>query len=101
MPIGFSKWQMHPGTDRDAFARAALSYCRALRTMNQRGRFYWSGTNDIAVVVEADTTAALFADATPEAARAAFALSDLANRTAFETWAEPGRGEQTYRLAGR
>jgi hypothetical protein len=55
------------------------------------------------MVIQADAESFEIFDrpGTPEAAKAGFALLDLARNVRTERWGEPRDAEQAYRLAGR
>jgi hypothetical protein len=88
--------------DREASGKQALALTQAIRAADRvrSSRFYWSNADTVGVQSVAEDG---LSDAPPtaEAARAMFALSDLARQTRSQQWVNPGTGERTYRDAGR
>jgi hypothetical protein len=100
MAIQYQRWERRDGANRDALGKAALSYCRALRTDTRSARFYWATPDTVTILVQAPEVSDFYGGAaTPEGARATFTLSDLASMAATENWTDAGRGEQTFRAA--
>ena len=103
MAIIVDHYERREGQDIEAFGNAAYEFCRAARTEpGTRGcRFYWVNTDVIVIQSDAESFEAFDRPPTPEAAKAAFALTDVARNVRTERWAEPRAAEQNYRLAGR
>lgn len=101
MDIGMSRWERREGADRDQLGRAALAYCRALRGSDgvHGARFYWANPDALVVLTEAESAAVLYRQASPEVARATFALADLARQTGAETLFDAKAAEAMYRAA--
>lgn len=101
MDIGYSRWERRDGADRNALGNAALEYCRALRREDgvNDARFYWSGIDTLSILTHVQSTDALNRVHTPRAARATFALSDLARQTKAEVWLDAHVGEAMYNTA--
>lgn len=106
MPIRYAEFTRRPGADRDAFAKAALNACRALKGTNEKvrsSRFYWGNWNTIAMVTDGEPG---WMDHRPPEQNAAvvkaFAdLFDLADQTYLREAADAGGGERAYVVAGR
>lgn len=96
MPMQISRWQRYPDADRNALAGAALRFCPSHRVLEGvRTRFYWVTANEIVVLSEAESAAALNAiqpgdEPRAEIAQAAFDLSDVAWMTQTFRAGEPG-----------
>lgn len=108
MPVVVWNGEKFPGTDRIQLGEAALSYCRAVREIeNTRARFYWNGPNGVAFIVEADSwdhanQATGPSDQSPQAVRtASLNLADLMQAQVVLRLLEPAAGEAGYRAAGR
>ena len=103
MAMQVSWWERRDPADRDALGRAALDHCRALRASEgmRSARFYWIGPDSLVLVEEVDSLDIPSEAMQADQARTLFALADLAQRTRFERWQDPGSGEAFYRLAGR
>lgn len=82
--------------------QAAPDLCKALKTADdvEDSRFYWNGPDTAVVQVFAKTAEPLMTPPSADAARAMFALSDLANRERLEQWVDPRTGMQNYSMAG-
>jgi hypothetical protein len=76
--------------------------CKSIRANEdvRYSRFYWYGADTIVILTEAEATA-FEPPPDPEAAKAAFALADLAKSTMNWRLSDPRTGEETYRKAGR
>ena len=103
MAILIDRWERRDNADRNALGTAALDLCRAVRAAEgtRSARFYWNGPDAIALLWDAESAEVFDRPPTQPAARAVFALADLARNTGSERWSEPGRAQETYRLAGR
>jgi hypothetical protein len=109
MSVLLFRAEKFPTSDRNAFAQAALAFCRASKSLGDvSGRFYWIGPNSIGFIFQGtkpellnrlNGTSSEQPDAELELAR--FALADLAEVSNAERWMDPGQGEATYRAAGR
>lgn len=101
MDVGFSRWERRDEADRNELGKAALEYCRALRSEDgvNDARFYWSGIDTLSILTYVQSTDALNRVHTARAARATFALSDLARQTRAETWIDAHVGEAMYNTA--
>lgn len=91
----------YSSTDRNALAMAALEWCRAAREHDgvNDSRFYWIDPNEIVVVTDAEPGAwgnGSGAELSPRAAKAVFALADLARSTSTETWADARSGAEMF-----
>ena len=89
MPLHVGKFERFPSADRNELALAALEWCRAARASAgvKDSRFYWIDPNEIVVVTDAEPGAwgpGAGAEVSPQAAKAIFALADLA--FAFNIW---------------
>lgn len=102
MAIQLTRWERRDGADRNELGSAALEVCRASRRAEgaQSCRFYWSSTDGIAILWEAESAQVFDRPATADQARAMFALSDLAHPSGMERWADPRAGREAYQLAG-
>jgi hypothetical protein len=102
MSIHVWHYERRDDADREAVGKQALALTQAIRAADgvRSSRFYWSNADTVVVQSVAEDG---LSDAPPtaEAARAMFALSDLARQTRSEQWVDPGTGERTYRDAGR
>ena len=99
MPLHVGKFERFPSADRNELALAALEWCRAARASAgvKDSRFYWIDPNEIVVVTDAEPGAwgpGAGAEVSPQAAKAIFALADLARNTSTETWADARAGER-------
>lgn len=101
MAIQITRWERRDNADRDALGHAALNHCRAVRATEgmRSARFYWANTDTIAVLADAESQEVFDRPPTPDGAKAAFALSDLARPVGMERWMEPGAGEQAFRMS--
>ncbi len=102
MAIQLTRWERRDNADRNALGNAALEACRASRRVEgtQSCRFYWSSTDGIAILWEAESPLVFDQPPTADQARAIFQLDDLAHPLAMERWADPRTGQDAYRLAG-
>jgi hypothetical protein len=96
-------YERRAGQDLEALANAAYDYCCASRTIPgiRSCRFYWVNADLMVIQAEAESFEIFDRPGTPEAAKAAFTLFDLARNVGTERWAEPRMAEQSYRQAGR
>jgi hypothetical protein len=103
MAIIVDHFQRREGADPGAFGIAAYEYCRAARSNlgMQSCRYYWVNLDLIVIHSEAESFEVWDRPPTPEAARASFALQDLARIVQTERWQEPRAAEEGYRLGGR
>jgi hypothetical protein len=101
MTINVTHFERRDAADREDLGKTAFALTQALKAGDgvNSARFYWADADTIAIMVDTDTQS----DTPPsaDAARAMFALSDLARQTRNERWLDPGTGERTYRSAGR
>lgn len=99
--IDVTHWERRDGADREELGKSAFALTQALRAGGAASsRFYW--VNSDTVVVQTDVGESISqAPSSGDAARALFALGDLARPTSRELWLDPGSGEATYRKAGR
>lgn len=98
------RFERYPSAGRDALAMAALEWCRAAREHDgvNDSRFYWIDPNEIVVVTDAEPGAwgsGSGAQLSARAAKAAFALADLARSTSTETWADARSGAEMFNRA--
>jgi hypothetical protein len=102
MAAAVTRWERRDNADREKMAIAAMSLCRAMRTQGARAsRFFWTGPDSMVVLTEADSAHFFDDEPKPEAAKALFALADLARGEGLERWIDPRDGEAAYRTAGR
>jgi len=103
MAITVGRWERRDSADREAFGAAALKFCRTLKAREGvRGcRFFWTSSDAIAILSEAESLRVLDEPPTQDMAQALFALDDLARPTGLERWMDPRDGTEVYRLAGR
>ncbi len=101
--VGVSHWSRRDSADRGMLGQAAYDVCKALRSSGavEDTRFYWAGPDTVVVQVTAADVTPLLSPPNDDAARALFALADLANRERFEQWIDPRTGMQQYEMAGR
>jgi hypothetical protein len=101
--IGITYWNRRDGADRALLGSAALDVCKALKSSDAVDdiRFYWSGPDTVVLQMFAPTAGPMMTPPNADAARAMFALADLANRERFEQWMDPRTGWENYQLAGR
>lgn len=101
MDIGISRWERRDAADRDQLGRAALAFCKAQRLSDgvHSVRFYWANPDTVVVLTEVDSSDVLYRQASPDLARATFALADLARQTATESLFDARAGEATFRAA--
>ena len=95
------RFERFPTADRNALAMAALEWCRAAREHDgvNDSRFYWIDPNEIAVVTDAEPGAwgsGSRAELSARAAKAVFALADLARNTGTEAWADARSGAEMF-----
>lgn len=95
------KFERYPSADRTALALAALEWCRAAREHDgvNDSRFYWVDPNEIVVVTDAEPGSwgpGSGAELSARAAKAVFALADLARSTSTETWADARSGAAMF-----
>jgi hypothetical protein len=103
MAIIVGRWERRDGADLDAFGSAALAYCQAIRARDgvRTSRFFWTSPDQIVVQTEADSQQVFDQPPDATAAKALFALSDLARTSDTERWMDPRDGQRAYRSAGR
>ena len=103
MAMQVSWWERRDHADRETLGRAALQHCRALRAGEglRSARFYWLGPDTLVLVEDVESLDVPGEGMGVDQARTLFALADLARRTRFERWQDPGQGEAFFRLAGR
>jgi len=96
MAIGIQRWERRDGADRQEFALAALSYCRAMRDQDgvTDAKFYWTGVDQLAVLANLQEPAAWTKPLTGGAAGSTFVLADLARQVGTELWMD-ARAAQT------
>ena len=94
-------WQRRDSADRDAFARAAVNYCRAVRAHEgvRGSRYYWFHPDTVVQLTDGESLEVFDQPPTAEQAKALFALDDLARMIRTERWADARQGEETYRMA--
>ena len=99
--IGVTYWTRRDGADRALLGQAAFDLCKALKTADDVSsvRYYWNGPDTVVVQVFADSAETLVSPPSADAARAIFALADMANRERFEEWIDPQTGVQNYTMA--
>jgi hypothetical protein len=102
MSIRVWHYERRDDADREALGKNALALTQAIRAADgvRTSKFYWANPDTIVVMTESEDD---LPDAPPsaEAARALFAICDLARPTRNEQWIDPRMGERTYREAGR
>ena len=98
-----TRYDRRDEADRDALARAALDLCRATRAQDgiTSSRFYWVNADTVVVLSEAESMEKFDGAGSADAAKAIFAISDLARATGTERWIDPRTGAEAYRLAGQ
>jgi hypothetical protein len=103
MAIQITRWERRDNADRNALGNAALDTCRASRGVEgtRSCRFYWSSTDGIVILWEAESAQTFDQPPAADQARAAFALADLSRPVGMERWADPRTGQEAYRLSGR
>ncbi|MPZ74381.1 MAG: hypothetical protein GEU74_14350 [Nitriliruptorales bacterium] len=101
--VGVSYWSRRDSADRALLGQAALDVCKALKASGavQEARFYWAGPDTVVVQVTAETAEPLMQPPNADAARALFALADMATRDRYEQWIDSRTGLEQYTLAGR
>ncbi len=103
MAIIVDHFQRREGRDPEALGIAAYDYCRAaLTNLGMQSCRYYSVNLDL-IVIQSDAESFEVFDRppTPEAAKASFALQELARVAQTERWQEPRAAEEGYRLGGR
>jgi sarcosine oxidase gamma subunit len=103
MAITVGRWERRGDADLEALANAALAYCRAIKKQDgvRSSRFFWLGPDRIVIQSEADSQEAFDRPPTADAAKAVFALSDVARGYETERWMDPRDAQAVYRSAGR
>ena len=103
MALRATYWERRDGGDRNAFGNAAYDFCRALRGVQgiRHCRFYWSNTDTVVILGDAESPEVFDRPGTPEVGKAVFALADLGHQIRDERWAEPRAGQEAYSQAGR
>ena len=104
MPLTIEKWERRDSADRNSLGLAALGYCRANKSADgiHSSKFYWGNADTLVIITEADPGAygpGSGGEPNAEAAKASFALSDLARSTSIETLVDARMGKQTYDLS--
>ena len=105
--LGILFFDRFPDTSRDDLGNAALAYCRVLVSRDgvNFARFYWSGSNRIAIIIATDTpeqcATAMRGWETSSSAATRFRLDDLAQLVYQEQLTDPRYSTATYRGAGR
>ena len=63
----------------------------------KNARYYWADSNSVITLVDYELARHVFAAPnTPEGTKRAFAIADLADRTAWEVWANAREGTDAY-----
>lgn len=104
MPTVYQRWQLKPGADRAKLGDLVLEACRASRANEgvRNSRYYWPDANTVAILTDFEHQKHVFAaPGTPEGAKRAFAIADLADRTAWEVWADARAGTESYEMSRR
>ncbi len=103
MALRATHWERRDGADREAVGNAAYVFCRASRAVQGMNscRFYWSNTEPVVILGDAESPEVFDRPGTPELGKAVFILGDLARQIRDERWAEPRSGQEAYRQAGR
>jgi hypothetical protein len=103
MAITVGRWERRDDADREALGNAAVAYCRAIKKQAgvRSSRFFWLTPDRIVIQSEADSQEVFDQPASGDAAKAVFALSDLARGYETERWMDPRDAEAVYRSAGR
>ena len=101
--VGITYWTRRDTTDRALLGSAALDMCKALKSSDDVDdvRFYWAGPDTVVLQMFAPTAQPMTSPPNADAARAMFALADLANRERSEQWIDPRTGLENYQMAGR
>ncbi len=101
MPLVYSRWQLKPGADRAKLGDLILENCRAAKANEgvRSARYYWADANTVVVLTDFEHQRHVFASpATAEGTKRAFAISDLADRAAWELWADARAGTESYQM---
>ena len=103
MAITVGRWERRGDADLEALGNAALAYCRAIKKQAgvRSSRFFWLGPDQIVIQSEADSQEVFDRPPTADAAKAVFALSDVARGYETERWMDPRDAQAVYRSAGR
>ncbi|MEP7215684.1 MAG: hypothetical protein ABI782_05475 [Anaerolineaceae bacterium] len=99
MPLVYTRWQLKPGANRATLGDLVLDGCRAARANEgvRNARYYWADANSVVTLVDYEHARHVFAAPnTPEGAKRAFAIADLADREAWELWADARAGTEAY-----
>jgi hypothetical protein len=98
-----TKWKRREDSDREALGNAAFVFCR--EQAGEAGvsscRFFWTNSDEVAVLAESESAQVFDEPPKPEMTRALFGLADIARQTATERWIDPRDGMAAYRAAGR
>lgn len=99
--IGVTYWTRRDGADRALLGQAAFDLCKALKASEaiSDSRYYWNGPDTLVMQVFATSAEPLISPPSADAARAMFALGDMANRERFEEWIDPRTGMENYAMA--
>ena len=102
MVIGVSYWSRRDAVDRAMLGTASLDLCKALKAADEveDARFYWAAPDQVVFQIFAHNAEVLNTPPSADAARAMFALADLANRDRYEQWISPRTGMENYAMAG-
>ena len=103
MALEVSWWERRDPADRDALGRAALDHGRTLRQTAGMcaARFDWLGPDTLVLFEDVESLDVPSEAMGTDQARTFFALADLARRTRYERWQDPGSGQAFYQLADR
>lgn len=99
MPTVYSRWQLKPGADRAKLGDLVLDACRMTRANEgvRNARYYWASANTVIWLADYEHSRFVYATpATPEGTKLNFAISDLADMTAWELWADARAGTEAY-----
>ena len=98
----FAVWERRDNTDRNDFANAALAMCRSIKAMDDvtSSKFYWYNADTIVIWTEGEASAFDYRPE-PNAAKAAFALSDLARPKMSWRLADAKLGEEIFKSSGK
>lgn len=102
--VVYSRWQLKQGADRKKLGDLALEMCRASRANEgvRNARYYWSDANTVTVLTDFEHPRFIFSgEPTAEGAKRAFALADIADRTAWEVWQDARAGTDAYDISRR
>ena len=97
--IVYQRWQLKQGGDRKKLGDLTMEMCRASRANEgvRNARYYWADANTVTVLVDYEHPQVIFSGApTADGTRRGFAISDLADRTAWEVWQDARAGTDAY-----